>query len=784
LKRVLKFITRKAYNCLRFIYRALPTPRAARVKLNEREMEKYRKYVNHISNIGERSGEFVDYKKNNISFSDNDVKTIAFYLPQFHTIHENDEWWGKGFTEWTNVTKSMPLFPGHYQPHLPLETFYDLSDVDVMKRQVELAKNYGIYGFCFHYYWFSGKRLLEKPLENYLNTKEGLDFPFCINWANHSWTRVWDASEQDILIEQKHSEEDDLACIADICRYVKDNRYIRVNGKPLISIYNPDYMPDANKTISIWRDYCRQNGFGEIHIIGVDSAIRDPMIYNLDGGIAQSPHDINHFYSPELQDFHKDVPSINGQAACRIKDMERYVGEKMYLKDGRDNLYPGIITSFDQSPRRKTGYIHVLDVTPRLYREWLYDSLIKSKKCFEEGNRFVFINAWNEWAEGMHLEPDRRHGYAYLQATADAVLESKVTDKAVCYFDHNLGGGANQYLDMLIEAERDPYFCIIRYDTIHKQYIVEVIINSMSYVMQVSSMEEVESLPVFSNSKKIVINSLYSYPQVQDLLRKIIAIKKERDVELTINVHDYFSICPVYYLLDENDKYCGLSGFRNCNKCTKRSSGEAGFYGYDSDIGVWRAAWGEFLHECSKIQAFSNDSKRIIEEIYGELSQITITPHEVDYVKAVSKESKTTRTLNIGFLGHLVKYKGLDILQETIELVERDFNDIRLTHIGYTDIPIESKCFIQTGKYNINELTKLTMEHDIDVFLIPSICPETFSYTTQEVIEMGMPIACFNLGAQAERIKEYSKGVIIPEITAKCALETIVENFSNATLLK
>ena len=378
-------------------------------------------YRDEIFNTGKKSTEFIEYRENKIIFNDDDVKPIAAYLTQYHAIPENDKWWGKGFTEWANVTKAVPLFPGHYQPHLPLETFYDLNDISVIKRQVEIAKNYGIYGFMFHYYWFGGKRLLEKPLENFLKTKENLDFPFCINWANHHWTRIWDTSKNELLMEQIHSDEDDIACIADICRFLKDDRYLKVNGTPFISIFNPSLLPNPNKTIETWRKYCKKNGIGEIYITAMDYDIWDPLIYDFDGGIAQSPHDINGKFAQKLATLKK---SINGKSICKLFDMEKYVREKMYLTDGRDKLYRGIIPGFDNTARRN-DYVHILNVTPKLYREWLYDIMKSTRENFKSGNRFIFINAWNEWAEGAHLEPDRKHGFAYLQATADTILKIK-----------------------------------------------------------------------------------------------------------------------------------------------------------------------------------------------------------------------------------------------------------------------------------------------------------------------------------------------------------------------
>ncbi|MCL2080426.1 MAG: glycoside hydrolase family 99-like domain-containing protein, partial [Oscillospiraceae bacterium] len=387
------------------------------IKSQAETINEYKMYASSVHEAGKKSGDFVTFKENNIELGEEDVKLIACYLPQFHAIPENDEWWGKGFTEWTNVTKAMPHFAGHYQPHLPLEAFYDLSDINVMKWQVRLAQNYGVHGFMFHYYWFSGRKLLEKPLDNFFAAKADLDFPFCINWANHNWTRVWEAGEKDILLKQSYSEQDDLALISDIARYMKDKRYIRVFGKPLVSIYNAGSLPDPNQTIKIWRDYCRQNGIGEIHIVGMDSDMCNPLNYDFDGAIAQSPHDVSILFHDRL---HSDLISKNGSRVCNIYDMKKYIREKMYLTDGREKFYRGLIPTFDNTARRINDAF-VFDVSPALYKKWLGDLIVDAKKRFESGNRFVFINAWNEWAEGAHLEPDRRFGYAYLQATADAL---------------------------------------------------------------------------------------------------------------------------------------------------------------------------------------------------------------------------------------------------------------------------------------------------------------------------------------------------------------------------
>jgi len=821
---ILKAVIKAIYKALRGIYRLLPMPASLRNKIrnsvgraaaklqktigyeapevlhkysyykgiiceNQRiitardeKIAEYEEYTETVFQTGKKCNDFVEYKENSVTFTDEDVKPIACYLTQFHAIPENDEWWGKGFTEWTNATKSMPLFPGHYQPHLPLETFYDLSDIDVMKRQVELAKNYGIYGFLFHYYWFSGKRLLEKPLDNFLKTKDGLDFPFCISWANHSWTRIWDASEKDILIEQKHSEEDDLACIADISRYLVDDRYIRVNGKPFISIFNPELLPNPKRTIDIWRKYCRQHGIGEIHIVGMDNNLCNPLIYGFDGAIASSPNDIGQVYSDKLALVYESIDKFTSTKYA-LYDMEKYVCEEMYMKDNRDNFYRGIIPTFDNSARR-SDIASVMSVSPRLYRKWLYDILQSSKKNFEKGNRFVFINAWNEWAEGAHLEPDRRYGYAYLQATADAIIDARNDDTgAVCYFDHDMGGGANQYLDGIVKNQTTISY-IIRYDLSQEQYKI-ITVYKDDYVSMVSEFQDVEHFIEAKNITEIVLNNIVTFPNSLNILKRLINLKKRKDIKLSMHVHDYFSICPIFHLLDHNLKYCEVPELSVCECCYPISKEiMLPELRVETSIQEWRKSWKSFLCECDNIVTFSESSKSLLEAAHGEFTQIEVVPHTVEYIQKVNKMPKRTETLNIGILGDIINHKGASILRDMVNIAtaESRYGNIRFVLLGAVHPPIESDVLTDLGNYKKENLPDLTVENDIDIYIIPSICPETFSYATQEVIEMDMPIACFNLGAQAERVRSYNNGVIIPEITVKCALETIVGWYSSAEM--
>lgn len=371
------------------------------------------------------------------------AKLICFYLPQFHAIPENNKWWGEGFTEWTNVEPAQPQFVGHYQPHVPGELgYYNLLDTAVQRRQIELAKLYGIEGFCFYYYWFGGKRLLEKPVENYLNDNN-LDLPFCLCWANENWSRRWDGLDSEILMAQQHSSEDDLAFIQSVASYMRDARYIRIDGKPLLLVYRPSLLPSATETANRWRDWCRNNGIGEIFLAYTQSfEAVDPATYGFDAAIEFPP---NNSAPPNITD--GVIPTV-GDFAATVYDWRELVNRSKNYKRPEYKLFRGVCPSWDNTARRKNKGSILFNSSPQGYQEWLYNAITDTRERFTQPDeRLIFINAWNEWAEGAHLEPDQRYGYAYLQASRDALSDASNAERpSILVISHDCHPHGAQFL--------------------------------------------------------------------------------------------------------------------------------------------------------------------------------------------------------------------------------------------------------------------------------------------------------------------------------------------------
>jgi O-antigen biosynthesis protein len=346
------------------------------------------------------------------------ARAIAFFLPQFHAIPENDQWWGEGFTEWTNVRRARPQFQGHRQPRRPGELgYYDLmNDPGTRRRQAALANQYGLEAFCFYFYWFGGRRLLEGPIKAYADDEE-INFPFCLCWANESWSRRWDGREDQKLISQYHSPEDDIAFIRHLAEYLRSDKYLRINGKPLIIVYRPDLLPDSIATAKRWRDWCRKEGIGEIYLAYTLSFVNGtPNEHGFDAAIEFAPNNMGLSLQEDV------VQPTSDDFAARIYDLtELAIRSENYARSSQ-SLFRGVTPQWDNTARRMNNAAVMIDGGPDVYERWLRNAALDMATCQKNPEeRLVAINAWNEWAEGAYLEPDQDYGYAWLSATRRAL---------------------------------------------------------------------------------------------------------------------------------------------------------------------------------------------------------------------------------------------------------------------------------------------------------------------------------------------------------------------------
>jgi lipopolysaccharide biosynthesis protein len=345
------------------------------------------------------------------------VRVIAFYLPQFHATPENDLWWGAGFTEWTNVRRGEPQFTGHYQPHVPRELgYYDLSQTAVRMTQAELARNHGIHGFCYYFYWFNGKRLLDRPLNDMLAS--GLpDFPFCICWANENWTRRWDGLDHEVLMEQIYSDADADALMRALLPVFRDSRYIRIAGRPLLLVYKPQLIPDLASVAAVWRRIEAEAGQAEIYLCACETGdVVDPRSYGFDAAVEFPPHRHHAMWlnarTPGLRsDFTGIVTSYRSQI---VQSLDRH--------PGRYPVFRTVMPAWDNTARRRMQGTIFAGSSPELFAHWAEAIAAETRNRFAGDERIVFVNAWNEWGEGCHLEPDQRFGRQYLEALRDGLI--------------------------------------------------------------------------------------------------------------------------------------------------------------------------------------------------------------------------------------------------------------------------------------------------------------------------------------------------------------------------
>jgi hypothetical protein len=364
------------------------------------------------------------------------ARVIAFYLPQYHPIPENDLWWGRGFTEWTNVTKAKSLFPGHYQPDLPSDLgFYDLRVPEVRKLQSDLARRHGVEGFCYWHYWFGrGRRVLDRIFDEVLESGEP-SFPFCLAWANETWTGVWHGLSDKILMEQEYPGEEDYAAhFQFLLRAFNDPRYIRVNGRPLLVIFRGDQLPNSVDVCAFWRRLAQKNGLPGLHIATIIGKPEEAGALGYDATIASEPGgfiSLGTLRNPLSLRFRirrksrrwlgksellPSQPRIYSYAECADKYCQ--------LPPPPTYVHPCVFPNWDNTPRSGVRGLVFPDANPELFARVLRKTVTDvADRPYEE--RLIFVKSWNEWAEGNYLEPSVRFGHGYLEAIRDETIVGK-----------------------------------------------------------------------------------------------------------------------------------------------------------------------------------------------------------------------------------------------------------------------------------------------------------------------------------------------------------------------
>lgn len=371
------------------------------------------------------------------------MKIIAFYLPQYYQCKENDEWWGEGFTEWTNVKKSKPQFRGHYQPTIPLNNnYYVLDNKSIFEWQINLAKKYGLYGFCFYHYWFGeGRRLLDKPVDLYLANKS-LNFPFCLSWANHNWTRTWVGGNKDILMDMRYGDESEWEEHFNyLLPFFMDERYIRINNKPVLIIYLPQDIIDLEKMSKFLEKLAIHHGLGGLTFIsqaydGRNDAINEYIDYHIQYEPNTARFDAYRSFKSLIQTCVIYLPfaintikymlqnKIKKISNGKIFKVNKYSYDAIWnyiLKRPVDSpkLLAGAFVRCDVTPRRQDRALIFTGDTPEKFQKYFFRLIQKVKN--EYSKDYIFVSAWNEWGEGMYLEPDEKHRYGYLEAIRSAL---------------------------------------------------------------------------------------------------------------------------------------------------------------------------------------------------------------------------------------------------------------------------------------------------------------------------------------------------------------------------
>jgi glycosyltransferase involved in cell wall biosynthesis/GT2 family glycosyltransferase len=631
----------------------------------------------------------------------------------------------------------------------------------VQRRQVELAKLYGVGGFCFYFYWFNGRRPLEKPLENYLNDK-ALDLPFCLCWANENWTRRWDGRDWDILLAQHHSAEDDLAFIAHISKYLRDPRYIRIDGRPLVLLYRPGLLPAAKETVRRWREWCRNNGIGELYLAYSQSYEQlDPDAYDFDAAI-EFPTGVEPDNSA-LPRVKRGIKLLNKGFAGHILDWSDYARRSRNYANPAYKLFRGVCPSWDNTPRRKDTARILVNNSPAGYHEWLLNAIADTCLRFpDHDERLVFVNAWNEWAEGAYLEPDARNGYAYLEATRLALagaayvplsregvtwitaylpgrLRVAKEEPVVLLCAHYSGpyvfGGERSFLDILdgLQAMGANVICTVP-STRNEAYINAVRDRSAGVYI----------LPYRQWS-----------PSSEDepIIEKFVEIIRRHSVDI-IYVNTIMLREPVTAA-----QRCGAITVTHAREIITADEHLAGEIGLPPD---------EIVKQVVSRSDYIIANSRTTAECYAGHKPVMVVPNTVDIDQLELENNVDAANIRFALVSNNLPKKGLNDLIQLAKRCESSLPNARFLIIGPDNRHVDAlKLDQKDGKVPANvefpgyRNTPREAMTETNVVLILSHFKESFGRTAIEAMAARRPVIAYNWGAPAELVRDGETGFLV-----------------------
>jgi glycosyltransferase involved in cell wall biosynthesis/GT2 family glycosyltransferase len=741
-----------------------------------------------------------------------DPRFIAFYLPQYHPIPENDRWWGRGFTEWRNVIRAIPFFDGHNQPRVPADLgFYDLRVGAVQHEQARIAQAHGLYGFCYYYYWFDGIRLLNSPIDS-LMRPGAPDFNFCICWANENWTRNWDGHNKHILLQQNYSFESNRRFIRELIPILADPRYIRYAGRPLLIVYRILHMENWTQTAQMWREECRAFGLGEIHLAAVrtnfDTLSDDPAEYGLDSFVLFPPHEVKNVSA--RQKVKNLQPDFTGQLFdyedVVTGDIEKYGQWKGGV------IHRGAMMAWDNSARRLQHARVYTGATPMKFRSWL-KGILKQESTRPEASPYIFINAWNEWAEGTYLEPDSRHGYAYLEALRS--LSNQAGCPSITLKDAVIGDRLPRHLQLDEVAPGKPLPDLRR--------------RLSSFV--VSHCDYRQGLLAHTESKQtVMVCAHYVGKEVFGGERSLLNVLQG----LAVNKYDVVTILPSF----ENEAYlreiCRLSRsvFHVPYRQWQHSRATDEQFVLDvSDILVTESvdllyANTIVLHEpivaakrlsvpivvhvrelidrdealCQQIGLPANEIQRRVEAVADgiiansdatfrlfscarniHLVKNCITPaSEVAAVVSVER-------LRFGMISSNIPKKGLDDLIRVAQSAHERKLPVDFVNVGPINGYVKKKLSESAVPPNLNFVGyrdgAAAALAELDVLLSLSSFAESFGRTVAEALSYGKPVIGYRYGALDELVVEGQGGFLVPYRNTEAVLEKIKFFLDNKNLI-